>query len=529
MVGAAGCQSQETGFHVVVDGTVQPVSHFNHLRVEVKRKSTNELLVTEDVKSSELHPLPYTFNFLGGKSTPAGTELLVTAYALLDTTEVSRDVAGTTLGATPGMVTLQLRVPGTGEPTPGTGDGGLPDGGGMTPGRAINGTACADGAQCISGFCVDGLCCNSACGGACDSCSGPTPGTCATLAKGATGAPSCAPFLCPGDGPACGIRCDGDGDCAAGASCVANVCVGKKLPGTQCGAGGECASGFCTNGVCCNAACDGACDACNVAGQVGTCRPLATGMDGSPSCGAFVCNGTDNFCPVTCTVDANCRNGATCAPNGQCALSPNLLSDTFDDNLLDPSKWVRFPGAASGIANAIERNGRLEIPITPPPAGSMVTSGFAGVVSRDFYDFRNGSVTVTPVAPGGPAGNIQAAIVLRTPRAGQGPEDPIDNRVYFLIENGQILFMQRVNNTYVTRNNVTFDPVLMNRLRLRISGGNLFYETLSPQGQPLTHITVAIPFSFHGVRIELQGGATAVGGGATSVIWDTVGGGTGAP
>ncbi len=176
------------------------------------------------------------------------------------------------------------------------------------------GAACAAPAQCASGHCVDGVCCDAACGGPCDACDVPgSVGTCAFSPAGSVGTPSCAPFACTGNQAVCPTSCLVDGDCTTGQYCAQGLCQGKQGTGTSCTANHECTSGQCVDGVCCNSACAGACDACDVAGSVGTCTARAVGSPGVPSCAPFVCAGnTATDCPTTCAGDEGCAVGQYC-------------------------------------------------------------------------------------------------------------------------------------------------------------------------------------------------------------------------
>jgi hypothetical protein len=181
-----------------------------------------------------------------------------------------------------------------------------------------NGTACTLASQCASLSCVDTVCCNSACSGSCDSCNlSGSVGTCAFVADGDSGSPSCTPYVCDGAGAACPGTCLTDLDCAAGNWCDGTGhCGPKNGNGTLCGGGHECLTGECVDGVCCNTACNGACDACNLSGTVGSCT-LATGTSGSPSCGAYLCGGAAS-CPTTCTLTTQCTTGFFCDGTGHC-------------------------------------------------------------------------------------------------------------------------------------------------------------------------------------------------------------------
>lgn len=95
-----------------------------------------------------------------------------------------------------------------------------------------------------------------------------------------------------------------------------------EVPSQACALSSECASGFCVDGYCCDSACSGGCGKCNIAGSQGTCRPLAKGAEGSPSCSPYLCNGT-TACPTSCTSDADCILSHVCS-SGLCkAKSPN--------------------------------------------------------------------------------------------------------------------------------------------------------------------------------------------------------------
>ena len=181
--------------------------------------------------------------------------------------------------------------------------------------RKENGAACSGANQCASGQCVDGVCCNSACDGACDACNVTgSVGTCAAVATGSAGSPSCSPYVCNGSSTRCPTACTADSQCIAGDYCNAGACVPRLLSnGATCSAANQCDSGNCVDGVCCNSACGGSCDACNVTGSVGTCAAVATGSAGSPSCSPYVCDGSSTSCATACTADSQCASGNFCS------------------------------------------------------------------------------------------------------------------------------------------------------------------------------------------------------------------------
>jgi hypothetical protein len=148
------------------------------------------------------------------------------------------------------------------------------------------GTPCADGSECLSGVCEDVTCCNTACPGACMACALPgSIGTCAPVPSGVqvTG-------------------CDGTSACNGGGLC-------KTLLGQPCGADGSCLSGFCQDGVCCNSACGGNCARCDLAGSMGTCTNVPSGVQVAGCNTNQACDG-NNACKSV--------NGQTCTASTQC-------------------------------------------------------------------------------------------------------------------------------------------------------------------------------------------------------------------
>ena len=274
--------------------------------------------------------------------------------------------------------------------------------GGVCKPKLVDGGACSASTQCANGSCADGVCCNRACDGQCEACNqAGSAGTCAPV----TGAPRGGRAACATDGSACGGACDGkggaacaypaqstscrsascadgtstlaatcngagscptlqtqacdpyvcgaaaclgncgkDGDCAAGNFCAAGVCTPKLPPGGSCGGASQCGSGFCVDGVCCDQACDGQCQACDVAGKIGTCAPAtgaphgaraACATDGT-ACGGS-CDGTGvTACafPTAACRGASCTAGtatlaASCDGAGHCPATQQQPCDPY--------------------------------------------------------------------------------------------------------------------------------------------------------------------------------------------------------
>jgi len=127
---------------------------------------------------------------------------------------------------------------------------------------------------------------------------------CGKVAVSTDGAPTDA---APGDG-AVDALVDTDGGLALGSECVP--------------AGPGCASGHCVDGYCCASSCAGQCEACDVAGQEGSCIPVngpphgdRDACDGEGDC-AGSCDGSET---AECTYptdpcrEASCEDGVAIA------------------------------------------------------------------------------------------------------------------------------------------------------------------------------------------------------------------------
>ncbi len=152
------------------------------------------------------------------------------------------------------------------------------------------GAACGAANECLVGVCdmTDGVCCNMACGDTCQSCKlAGFEGTCKFVAQGQ----------------------DPENECAGAQVCDGgNTCV--KSNGDTCAANAECLSGNCIDGVCCNLGCGGVCQACDLAGSVGTCTNVSSGQDPADECANAACNGL-GACQKA--PGDTCNNGSQCA------------------------------------------------------------------------------------------------------------------------------------------------------------------------------------------------------------------------
>jgi hypothetical protein len=201
-------------------------------------------------------------------------------------------------------------------------------GGGTCQSLKNDGTLCSSAGECQSGNCVDSYCCDTPCGLPCDACNlGGSEGSCSVRLAGAAASPSCDPYLCDGALATCPTSCMNNGDCVGTSFCTGgNTCDGLKPNGQSCGNGSECQSGRCIDGYCCDTDCTQACDACNVPGSEGTCKPALQGSLGSPGCGTYVCDGIIETCPNSCIVDIDCSANNYCDGGNACV--PQFVDGT---------------------------------------------------------------------------------------------------------------------------------------------------------------------------------------------------------
>jgi hypothetical protein len=197
--------------------------------------------------------------------------------------------------------------------------------------KKANSVTCDDDGECLSGRCVDGVCCNSTCTGLCRGCNiAGKEGTCSNHAAGTDPDDDCGAYSCTSSGT-CNVTCPAapPGDvcatqCKPGNRCDSSgKCVPDRGLGQTCTKGCECQSGNCVDGVCCNSACGGPCQACNLAGKVGTCSPHPRGTDPENNCPGgttgYDCDGASQ-CLASCTGSAcsvDCKSGYYCA-SGVC-------------------------------------------------------------------------------------------------------------------------------------------------------------------------------------------------------------------
>jgi hypothetical protein len=222
------------------------------------------------------------------------------------------------------------------------------------------GKPCTASGQCQSGFCIDGVCCSTACNQTCYSCGQPTfEGTCRAIPAGLPD--RSATTLCD----AANQYCTGSGTCG----------TNKKPNGGTCAAATECGSNFCVDGTCCNSTCLGTCQACNVAGKLGSCVNVAAGSQDTMA--TTTCGGVQ-YCDAAGTCQSGLKpNGATCGSMAECGSGKCVDGVCCDATCSDGCWSCNLPSLA-GTCSRIMTGGTDGTACAAPnycTAQSMCTTG----------------------------------------------------------------------------------------------------------------------------------------------------------
>ncbi|MHB8879334.1 MAG: hypothetical protein ACYC8T_37035 [Myxococcaceae bacterium] len=368
--------------------------------------------------------------------------------------------------------------------------------------RKANGQGCGASRECLSTFCVEGFCCDSSCGSNCDACNfAGSEGTC-TNQPSSFSTPTCLPYRCSGTSAACGTTCTSDANCGSGAYCLAPNCLPTKNNGTSCTQARECTSGNCVDGTCCNSTCANPCDACNRAGNLGSCVSVPQTAPGSPSCAPYSCSGTSAFCATSCTAGGGCASGIPCSSTGVCMTKLATFGDDFNDNLVS-GRWRLVQ---SGGAVVREQNAELQL-FTAFTSGS-----YAGVTSQAPYDALASSATVElPSAGNQSLPTLQVVFAVK--------HSALD-RVAITVEGNTLVADAVVDGGRTQLASVAYVPSLMRFLRIRESGGTTYFEYSADGGSYLPLASGANPIPLGEVYPELGAATSAPEASGTTVIFD---------
>ncbi len=146
----------------------------------------------------------------------------------------------------------------------------------------------------------------------------------------------------------CDTSCATAAECDFGAFCNSSMtCQSEGMMGDACTDASQCAGTLgCVDGVCCTGTCTGPCEACNVAGSLGTCSPVPAGTDPANECGGIDCSGyfvgfSGDVCRERADAPASavdCDGARACeSAAAVCPSQPSgAVRATCDDTCQDP-------------------------------------------------------------------------------------------------------------------------------------------------------------------------------------------------
>jgi len=264
------------------------------------------------------------------------------------------------------------------------------------PASCTSSSACGTGGTCVAGHC-----CATACSGSCQTCA--PDGVCNTMGAGTTPSDPTCFIKCNGTSNNCTGSCATDTDCVAGARCASGTCVKYKPLGGVCTTGAECIGGTCVDGFCCDRPCGGTCEACDVAGKLGTCTtvPKDAAPHGTRSCPgtgvcAGVCDGTSNVCTFAGSTQAcalatcigntlsqagSCDGAGSCAKPGSVNCAPYVCTGSACTNTCSTSADCAATGYCS-FSKCLAKKAELASCTSNEEclAGSCVAGACGGIV-----------------------------------------------------------------------------------------------------------------------------------------------------
>jgi hypothetical protein len=166
-------------------------------------------------------------------------------------------------------------------------------------------------------------------------------------------------------------------------------------PGQQtCTSSSDCGSGFCVDGYCCNTACGGGvgtdCQACNLAGHLGTCWVADAGTICRPTAGACdvqdVCDGVSTACPS----DARAPDGSACSDGNACTQTDACQAGACTGTnpvVCSPLDQCHLAGTCDAASGACSNPAK--------PNGSACSDGNACTTGDSCQNGNCGGIAVT--------------------------------------------------------------------------------------------------------------------------------------
>jgi hypothetical protein len=167
------------------------------------------------------------------------------------------------------------------------------------------------------------------------------------------------------------------------------------------------------------------------------------------------------------------------------------LSDNFNDNSIDGTKWTSFHTGTSTIA---ETGGEA----VATPGSSTATVGYAGYTSLNSYDLTGDAAYIKVATNVNAAAGAQSYFKLSKDSS---------NVVQWIYENGTLKPQKTVAGTTsdITAG-VTYNSTTHAWWRIRESSGTTFFDYSSDGSSWTNHTSLSNPFTITAVKVEFAAG-----------------------
>lgn len=167
------------------------------------------------------------------------------------------------------------------------------------------------------------------------------------------------------------------------------------------------------------------------------------------------------------------------------------LSDNFNDNSIDGTKWASFHTGTSSIA---ETGGEA----VATPGSSTATVGYAGYTSLNSYDLTGDAAYIKVATNVNAAAGAQSYFKLSKDSS---------NVVQWIYENGTLKPQKTVAGTTsdITAG-VTYNSTTHAWWRIRESSGTTFFDYSSDGSSWTNHTSLSNPFTITAVKVEFAAG-----------------------
>lgn len=194
-------------------------------------------------------------------------------------------------------------------------------------------------------------------------------------------------------------------------------------------------------------------------------------------------------------------------------VSSALLSDNFNDGLMDATKWNLGYFKPGSVTTGVTVNETTRLEITPNTASA--TAAFNGYVSVNTYDMTNRAAYVNISSSAGITGGVQAYI-------GFGAD--LNNSYLAIIANGTLYLQQWKAGSGTNPASFAYNATTHAWIRLRYDGTTVYIDTAtsSASNPPAPGDWTNQVSAARDAAISLTAATLAIGGGCDLVSSATI-------